>query len=178
MVSVSGHGTNTPPVPSSVQEHVWCIHFHVVTPVDKFSNKGMRSLGGAQPSLYLFGISLCFWNKSMWDFQTHIQGLQQHGVPKQKWTASSWFFEVPAQLIHSEKDQLFSMILLFIRPVKQNTMLEAVQEICSDYFTWIFLRGRQPSVNHFYFSHWQEVLIIFLKIKLGVGSSFSVFLVH
>lgn len=71
------------------------------------------------------------------------------------------------------------MILqLFIRPIKQNMLLEAVREIYSDYFTWIFPRGRQPSVNHFYFSHWQEALVAFLKMKLGVGSFFSVFLVQ
>lgn len=49
MESVSGHRTNLLPIPSSVQEHVWHIHFDAVTPMDKLNIKGMKSLEEHEP---------------------------------------------------------------------------------------------------------------------------------
>lgn len=61
-------------------------------------------------------------------------------------------------------------------PSNRMTFLEGTQEICSDYLTWIFPR-RQANINQLYFSHCQEALIVFLKMRSRCRVFSSVFLV-
>lgn len=133
--------------------------------------KGLRSVQEHEPHVTSFG--------TQGTSEIHLHEISRFwrssksGVPKQKCAPSSLFHEGRTELVHREKDQLFSLIFqLSVRSIRV-TFLEGVQETSSGSLICICPRRSQSSINPFYFTHWQEVLMLLLKMRSGCRTRYQ-----
>lgn len=123
--------------------------------------KGLRSVQEQKPHVTCFGTQKYIY------MRFPGSGGRQR-MPEQKCATSSLFHEGPIQLVRREKDQLVSLTFqLSVRPSNRVAFLEGVRDIRSGCLISIFPRGRQPSINSFYFPHWQEMLVLLLEVRSG-----------